>query len=739
MLIEGPFESDYSLAIVNRRLALGLMRAGRQVRLHQRDNTTNYELGSAFTMEYPELASCFISNVELSSERIHSRYIYPPYTDRMVGSVRAVHCYGWEESAFPRKYVEAFNRDLDVISVMSSYVKEVLVQNGVEIPIEVVGLGADHILEYEPLPVSCFEPRSFHFVHISSCFPRKGADILVNAFCREFRRSEDVRLIIKTFANPHNDIEDIVAKSFAQYRQHAPIEIIWESFSPGEMRYVIENSQCLVAPSRGEGFGLPVAEAMLLGVPVIATIHGGHADLCSPEWMWPVEFRLAPAHTHLTEGESYWAEPDGDSVAARMREVYKCGREEAAARTERAKAYVRANFTWERVALSHEEACLRVSGGSNREVIEPRRSPIHIGFITTWNAKCGIAEYTRYLAHSVEPQHRISVFANRVDETVRPDESYVFRCWETSWGDLPASDVDELAHRIVSAGCDVVSIQYNFSLLSPATMQRLARRLRSQDITVLATLHSSVAQRFDELVQALKSADLVIVHRTEERDKLAAAGLERIMIQRQGIYVPEDLESRSHQTMPGAFIVSCFGFFLPPKGIYELLEAFESAAFVNPALRLKLINALYDLPESHRYASECMRFILQHGLADRVVMCTEFLDHDTILRELAASDLIVLPYTWSTESSSAAIRLPLASLTPVLCSDLDIFKEFAGTVHSYPADDVVALANRIVELSMDPPQLHRFEARQREFVSELSWSKVAAQFQSVVEDCLRRS
>ncbi|MGH9663382.1 MAG: hypothetical protein ACRD9L_03035, partial [Bryobacteraceae bacterium] len=183
----------------------------------------------------------------------------------------------------------------------------------------------------------------------------------------------------------------------------------------------------------------------------------------------------------------------------------------------------------------------------------------------------------------------------------------------------------------------------------------------------------------------------------------------------------------------------CFGFFLPPKGIFELLEAFEAAAFVNPALRLKLLNSLYDVRDSQRYVSECMRFIVQHRLAERVVMCTDFLDQDTILKDLAASDLIVLPYTWSTESSSAAIRLPLASLTPVLCSDLDIFKEFAGTVHSYPADDVVALANRIVELSLDGALLRRFETEQRQYVNDLSWTNVAAQFQSVVEGCLRRS
>src|SRR5438552_443364 len=98
MLLEGPFESDYSLAIVNRRLALALLRLGQPTQLHQRDNTTDYPPSTGFLAAWPELAPCFLSAVANSDAEVHSRYIYPPCTDRMVGTVRAVHGYGWEES-----------------------------------------------------------------------------------------------------------------------------------------------------------------------------------------------------------------------------------------------------------------------------------------------------------------------------------------------------------------------------------------------------------------------------------------------------------------------------------------------------------------------------------------------------------------------------------------------------------------------------------------------------------------
>lgn len=737
MLIEGPFETDYSLAIVNRRLALAMTRLGHTIELHQRDNTTDYAPGPAFMAEFPELARRFIASTATSREAVHSRYIYPPYTDRMIGPVKAIHCYGWEESSFPAEYVQSFNRELDVITVMSTYVRDVLVQNGVTVPVEVVGLGADHILEAPAESVSCFEADRFYFVHVSSCFPRKGADVLVEAFCREFRRGERVSLVIKTFSNPHNEIEKIVADAFRRFPDHAPAAIVFDSYSQGQMRALLEGASCLVAPSRGEGFGLPVAEAMLLGTPVIATMHGGHADLCAPEWCWPVEFELQAARTHLSEGKSFWAEPDENSLRLRMREVFECPGETVRRKTERARHHVAERFTWDQVAERHAEVCAGVLEKKTRpRVVSGTGAMGHIGFVSTWNARCGIAEYTRFLTTNLSSGRRFSVFANHIPTPVREDESNVERCWTASVDAIPEGEIDELARQICAAGCDAVSIQYNFGLLSPETVEGLMRRLRKKGIPTAVTLHATANERYGRLVSILADAQAVVVHRAEERERLLASGLRRVSMQRQGIYVAEHLQRATPAgSEDGVFTVACFGFFLPPKGIYELLEAFSAACFVNPSLRLKLINSLYDIPESHAYASECVRLLRIRGLTERVLLSTGFLDQDEIVRELADSDLVVLPYTHSTESSSAAIRLPLASLTPVLCSDLQLFREFAGMVHLYPAGDTVALANRLLELSADLKLLRSFEAQQRRYVDELSWSNVARDFEAVMDSC----
>ena len=354
LLLQGPFESDYSLAIVNRQLAYGLVEIGEQVCLHQRDNTTNYAPGRDFLDAHPRLAGLFVDTPPVVD--VHSRYIYPPFTDSMTGRLNVVHCYGWEESVFPGKYVAEMNRNIDLITVMSEYVRNVLKQSGVKVPIVVVGLGADHITAHPAEPVD-FRLGTFDFIHVSSCFPRKAADVLVEAFCREFRSSDRVRLIIKTFSNPHNNIEEIVRNAAVKYPGHPPIEVWLHPLSLGQMRFVYENAGCVVAPSRGEGFGLPVAEAMLLGCPVIATPHGGHVDICIPGSFWPVEYRIERAKTHLTEQHSYWAEPSLNSLQQQMRAVFASSETERRKRTSIARAHVLKNFTWPAVAERHANAC----------------------------------------------------------------------------------------------------------------------------------------------------------------------------------------------------------------------------------------------------------------------------------------------------------------------------------------------------------------------------------------------
>ena len=97
--------------------------------------------------------------------------------------------------------------------------------------------------------------------------------------------------------------------------------LVESNLTYGQLRQLYSECQAMVAPSRGEGFGLPMAEAMLLDLPVITTGFGGQRDFCTPETAWLIDYDLSPSKSHLAEGEALWAEPRIDHLIALLREV----------------------------------------------------------------------------------------------------------------------------------------------------------------------------------------------------------------------------------------------------------------------------------------------------------------------------------------------------------------------------------------------------------------------------------
>src|SRR5690606_31797838 len=149
---------------------------------------------------------------------------------------------------------------------------KILRDSGVRLPMAVVGTGVDHILRETPEPMdmpSQAQQASFRFLHVSSCFPRKGIDALIAAYGQAFRKSDDVVLVIKTFPNPHNDVAEQLAVARRADPDYPEVVLINRDVPQNQMLWLYRFCHALVAPSRGEGFGMPMAEAMLFDLPVI--------------------------------------------------------------------------------------------------------------------------------------------------------------------------------------------------------------------------------------------------------------------------------------------------------------------------------------------------------------------------------------------------------------------------------------------------------------------------------------
>ena len=144
-VVEGPFETSYSLAVVNRNLALALgKREGCPSHIEPSDGTEAYTVDTIAAAKLPSEIRKLVGPAPVTAERIVTiRNTYPPRPNGMIGDMRLVHL-AWEESAIPDTLAELINLHLDGVLVPSTYSKCVIRNSGVRVPIAVIGHGVDH-------------------------------------------------------------------------------------------------------------------------------------------------------------------------------------------------------------------------------------------------------------------------------------------------------------------------------------------------------------------------------------------------------------------------------------------------------------------------------------------------------------------------------------------------------------------------------------------------------------------
>ncbi len=724
---EGPLETSYSLALVNRRLALEMESlAPTQVAARPTEGNGDYPVDRRALEAIDGLAELVDRRSDDSRAVTLIRNLYPPRVADMRGD-RNLLCFAWEESGLPPEWVMQFNTWLDGIGATSTFVKKVLRDNGVHIPITVYGHGVDHHAA-DAAPAHQWDlPEGFRFLHVSSCFPRKGADVLLQAYCEEFRHDSGVTLVIKTFPNPHNTVAAQVRE--LQALPGCPRIVLIERDVPdADLQALYKACDAFVAPSRGEGFGLPMAEAMLQGLPVITTAYGGQADFCTEETAWLVDYRFAAARSHLGVADSMWVEPDLASLRRQMRAVASATDSERRARTATAQAMASQQLRWnlatKRLVEFDAQLASRTGLANSRQ---------RLGWVSSWNAKCGIATYSSFLLRHLNPaDFDVTIFASELDAIVEPDDDRVVRCWTNRHG-----TPDKLTAAIEAANLDTLMIQYNFGFLSTEGLGRVIRLCHRRGITVLVTFHSTKdivtpgqEASLKDIRAELALADRLVVHSVDDVNRLKALGLvDNVCL------FPHGVTARTPTPMPvaraaagipaDAEVIAAYGFMLPHKGLEQLIEALPQILQARPKAMLLLVNALYPGDVSREVHERCQSLASSLGCADRVRFCTEFLPDDKSFALLDCADLVAFPYQNTAESASGAVRYGIASHRPVICTPLPIFSDVEEIVHSLPGTTPDHIARGIVALLANPEILANTASRQSEWLRARAWPLLA--------------
>ncbi len=152
-----------------------------------------------------------------------------------------------------------------------------------------------------------------------SYMSRKNPEAAIKAFLQAFGGTDKkVRLLLKTLAADSDNDNFLRIKALVDRDRR--IVLLDREFSRPELYALISQCNCFVSPHRSEGFGRGPAEAMLLGVPVIATNYSGNIDFTTPETSIVVDYDLVPlAAGEYPGGEGQvWADIRLDDLAAAM-------------------------------------------------------------------------------------------------------------------------------------------------------------------------------------------------------------------------------------------------------------------------------------------------------------------------------------------------------------------------------------------------------------------------------------
>jgi len=429
-----------------------------------------------------------------------------------------------------------------------------------------------------------------------------------------------------------------------------------------------------------------------------------------------------------------------DDLSARMRAL-----EEASRRLERATASLSSQaeaIAYQQTAFQHDVRLTPLARPAVRSSSLGRLRLPTVGMISTWNSRCGIAAYARSLLTGIEPA-RLRVFANKVAEVVQADESFVTRCWIEGWDD----SLDELFREVRAANVDVVVVQFNFGFFRPTALQRLLDRLHGEGILVFMTLHATMdvdipgmTARLGDIRASLARVCRLLVHSVHDLDRLREIGLvENVALFPHGLPRPfsgNRVVERRSLGLDDKRVVASFGFLLPNKGLPELIRAFALLHTRLPDTHLLMLNALYPIAASEQERDLCMEEIRRLGVQDSVTLVTDFLAEATALARLAAADIVVYPYQHTQESSSAAVRIGIASGTAVAVTPLPIFDDVATVSHRLPGTAPAEIAEGLATLLSNQARLTVMAGRQRAWAAAHEWPALSARLDGLICDQL---
>ena len=362
---EGSQFVHHSLALVNRELCARLAKRGHDLSL------IPWEPDQFGAGDDPDLAILErLRKAPLEGPcQVHVRHQWPPLLEPPEEGKWVV-VQPWEFGSPPLDWMPVFRDRIDALWVPSTYCRDLYARAGVpgdRIRVVPNGVDTDRFRPgLQPLPG--LEPDGrVNFLFVGGTIARKGFDVLLGAWKRAFGPSDPVRLVVKAMGGESfykGQTGEAMVQELNASGTCAPVIYLDQDLSLEDLPRIYASGDVLVHPYRGEGFGLPIAEAMSCGLPVVVTRGGASDDFCGDAESWGIPAMRMDVPGGVvgpfrTVAAPWWLEPSAEKLAEILRDVAgdEPGRR---ARGRAGRKRILSNWTWDHAADAAEAALLDV-------------------------------------------------------------------------------------------------------------------------------------------------------------------------------------------------------------------------------------------------------------------------------------------------------------------------------------------------------------------------------------------
>jgi len=263
----------------------------------------------------------------------------------------------WESTSIPDDWMSSFSHT-DFLWTPSQWFKQILINHGIDSQsIQVIPEGVNGQVfnckgtQFKELT----DIKAFKFLYVGKLEERKATPEMIVTFDYAFKDNPNVRLILAS----QKYKKEFNFNAYMQelgIRHPEKIICIGPFARHSELAALYRSCDAFVMPTRAEGWGLPIIEAMACGLPVIVTGYSGLTEFATQENAFLIDYKLVNIECPLgwqeksnTTYYGQWAEPDFLHLSDTMQYVFR-NQAEAKAVGQKASHDIHTQWTWNHAA-----------------------------------------------------------------------------------------------------------------------------------------------------------------------------------------------------------------------------------------------------------------------------------------------------------------------------------------------------------------------------------------------------